>query len=270
MGKSRLNLIYALLLSQLVFAACSQPPSVLGQKTDSRPLASLSQRVWERADWVFNHATDVHYEHLHRPVSQQVSDDGRICRNDCSGFVAYIIHAIGSRHYQPIHDYQQKRNYPQAKAFAHFFASLSTSEPHDGWLRVASFGDLRRGDFIAWEKEASQNNKSAHNNSGHVMIVRDPAGRVFEENINGRNYRMVSIPVIDSSSVYHFPPEILPPNAGQQNRDGLGKGEIRLVLDAEDNPIGYWEGSYWGEGQKQLRRPSPSNVIFFGRMVPLQ
>ncbi|MGV8120481.1 MAG: hypothetical protein AB2L14_12035 [Candidatus Xenobiia bacterium LiM19] len=73
---------------------------------------------------------------------------------------------------------------------------------------------------------------------------------------------------MDSSSIYHFQPDITPPQAGQKNRDGLGKGFVRLVLDEGDKPVGYWEGHYSGKYSVDISGPSYSDTIAFGRLVP--
>lgn len=267
--------ILAALASLALSAICFQMPinlqalppawAELGTSTQ----IPLADRAYQKAEWVFDHASDVQYRHYKHDAAEQVHDEnGRtICHNDCSGFVSYVIHAVAPRHYKPIRERQSERPYPQAKIFAHFFGSLESDSPKDGWLRVPSFRDLRRGDFIAWEKGASNNDHGGKGNSGHVMLVRDQPGEPYTQEIAGKRFRLVNVPVIDSSSVYHFPPETLPPQAGQEHRNGLGKGEVKLVLDEDGKPIGYWEGSFWGEGNKDLRHPSMSTVIHFGRMV---
>jgi hypothetical protein len=236
----------------------------------SRESDSLEERAYEFADKIFKDARVVHYEHLHQPAREQVqSKDGNlVSRNDCSGFISYVLFNIAPKHYHPIREMQPDRNYPQAKTFARFFQRLSAEESHDGWIGVRSFRDLRRGDIIAWEKGQTSTNHSGKGNSGHVMMVRDTPRKLESVIYEGRQLVMVSVPVLDSSSVYHFPPEELPPSAEQSHRDGLGKGDIKLVVDEQGRPIGYWEGTYWGEGQKDVRKPSFSEIIGFGRMIP--
>ncbi len=82
--------------------------------------------------------------------------------------------------------------------------------------------------------------------------------------------RYVQIHVIDSSSVYHFAPEQLPPKAYKKHRNGLGLGGIRIILSESGAPIGYWEGTYWGEGEEPVKGPTLSNLVRFARMVPLE
>lgn len=229
---------------------------------------SLDARAYDFADRIFRNAKEVHYQHLHEPAKEQVRErDGRlVCRNDCSGFISYVLDSVAPKHYRPIRERQPERAYPQAKTFAQFFHELSADAPYEGWVGVPSYKDLRRGDIIAWEKPPSGNSNKG--NSGHVMMVRDHPGNLERFVIDGRTLLLVSIPVLDSSSVYHFPPEELPPSAEQSHRDGVGKGDVKLVLNERGKAVGYWEGTYWGEGQKEIRKPAFSDMIGFGRLVP--
>jgi hypothetical protein len=98
-----------------------------------------------------------------------------------------------------------------------------------------------------------------------MMAVSKPS-QIQETN----GYRYFDIEVIDSSSVYHFPPEYLPPKAFQKHRNGLGVGRVRIILNESNNPIGYWAGTFWGEGQKPVQKPTLSKEISFARMVSLR
>jgi cell wall-associated NlpC family hydrolase len=229
----------------------------------------LTERAYAKADEVFKDATSTHYEHLKELARDQVRFDNGSCsaRTDCSGFVSYVLHSISPRHYEEIRLVQPERKYPQASAYEKFFASLSADQPQSGWLRVASIRDLRPGDIIAWAKPPAPDG-SRKGNTGHVMFVAQRPTGVETEDVEGKRIRFVPVRVIDSSSVRHFPPEELPPNSGQSVRDGVGKGVVRIVVDDNDRPIGYWEGTYWGEGQKPLRHPSFTDSIAFARLIP--
>lgn len=269
------SLLLSLFLSTAALADPDLFPSsvkvaeLTSHDADSRSSDSLEDRAYNLADNIFNEARVVHYEHLHEPASEQVhrKDGTVVSRNDCSGFISYILFSVAPKHYRQIREMQPERDYPQAKTYARFFHHLSADESHDGWVGVRSVSDLRRGDIIAWEKGQTSTNHSGKGNSGHVMMVRNTPGSPERIMHQGRNLLLVNVPVLDSSSVYHFPPEELPPSAEQSHRDGLGKGDIKLLLDEQGKPIGYWEGTYWGEGQKDVRKPSFSDMIGFGRLV---
>jgi hypothetical protein len=230
----------------------------------------LAKSFFNKADSIFEAANAVQYEHLHAPATEQVRFTGGGCavETDCSGFVSNVLHSVSAKHYLIIREMQPKHGYPQAKIYAKFFSELPKDQALDGWLRVGAIKELAPGDIIAWEKGGTNDDHGGGGNSGHVMIVIDPPSEIFQVLVDGAPIRYVNVRVLDSSSVKHFPPEELPPNAGQASRDGLGKGVIRLVLNDRDQPIGYWEGTYWGEGSKSINGPSYSDAIFFGRLIP--
>lgn len=254
--------------AQLVPAKTLQLASGTNGFSEREP-GNLEQALYEKAEAVFNDANEVSYEHCHRPAKDQVVCNGQHCHThtDCSGFVSYVLHSVAPKQYAEVRDMQPRHPYPQARIYANFFGSLSSQTASSGWTQVASFRDLRRGDIIAWQKQAGADDHGGHGNSGHVMIVIDPPGEISQETIDGEPVRYVSVYVMDSSTVKHFPPESLPPLAHQDQRDGLGKGMIRLILDNGDRAIGYWEGTYWGEGNKDITHPKYSSMIRFGRLV---
>ncbi|CAN5335739.1 hypothetical protein BH10CYA1_BH10CYA1_15810 [soil metagenome] len=225
---------------------------------------SAADKVFNNAESLLSKVKDVHYEHLHSPANQQI--DGKVAHNDCSGFISYLLAKFAPAQYSSIASEQPDKNYPQAKTYAKFFNQLNSD--HSGWLKVDNFHDLKRGDFIAWAKKVETGQKPG--NSGHVAIVAEPPGNIEEAIVNEKPIRFVALKVIDSSSVDHFAPDLLPPNAGQKHRDGLGEGFVRIIVDADNHPIGYWEGTYWNEGDKPIKGPSYTPTIGFARLVSLQ
>lgn len=224
---------------------------------------SLGDRALHLAESIFANASDVAYVHHEVPASRQVvtAEDGSMtARTDCSGFISYIVHTIAPKHYVSVREREPEASYPQAKIWASFFNTLDNSQPTNGWLGISDWRKLQPGDLIAWKEGSAE-----ARNTGHVMMVLRPPSEIRQQD----GYRFTEIPVIDSSSVYHFAPERLPPNAGQAHRNGLGEGTIRLILSANDEPIGYWAGTYWGEGDKSINGPTNSKLIRFARMVSL-
>lgn len=224
--------------------------------------SALARLVYEKANSIFENAQKVHYRHVSKRASDQVFMDNQGCLvvdSDCSGFISYVLHSVAPRQYKAVW-LSQSLAHPKAKAYAEFFADLSTKEVQDGWLGLYSYRQLKRGDLIAWASPQA-------GRSGHIMLVDRPASEVKEITVDGDNYHYVDVYVLDDSSVYHFGPEELPPNAGQTHRNGLGKGYIRLVLDDDGRAIGYWEGYYWGEGGKDITHPKFSKLVSFARLV---
>lgn len=255
------NKIRALRAAAAVILACGML-SFHGSALARRDGGTLGESAFQTADWIFQHATSTHYKHNKLPAAKQLSLSKDACRidADCSGFVSFVLDRVAPRQYEAIRLQQPERPYPQSKTFANFFASLSDRTPTSGWIRVPRVSELRRGDLIAWERVLPPGKRG---NTGHVMLVAEKPGAV--QIIDGK--RFASVLVLDCSSVKHFPPERLPPNAHQSQRDGLGKGVVRLLLDYRDRPIGYWEGSYWGEQDRPITKPSLSSTIGFGRLV---
>jgi len=233
--------------------------------------ASLGEKIYNKAKWIFDHAVTVHYHHTHDQASEQVQiNDGKTCDsvNDCSGYVSYILESVAPSHYRAAEAFSGRRAHPHADTYAKFFDSLSTDTPTHGWLKVSSAADLVRGDIVAWENPSVEEGLK-HINTGHVMIVVDPPKRVERTRVGNAMISYVPVYVIDSSSVDHFPPESLPPLAHQSHRDGVGMGVIRIVVDNHDHAIGYWEGTFWGEGNKAITKPKYADMIRFARLVPL-
>lgn len=226
---------------------------------------TLGQRALHLAESVFDRATVVRYSHHEVPAARQITADAGDdleALTDCSGFISYLVHTVAPRHYTVVRSREPGHAYPQAKVWANFFTEMDGDQAHDGWIRIRRWRDLKPGDIIAWK----QGKAKAGGNTGHVMMVKTTPTAIQESN----GYRYIEVSVIDASSVYHFAPEQLPPRAHQKHRNGLGIGCIRIVLSNDDTPIGYWEGSYWGEGEKEITHPTMSNVIGFGRMVHLE
>lgn len=236
-------------------AAQTQQPYANG------PASPVSEQALKLAESIFDNASDVKYVHHEVPASQQVetATDGTIeAHTDCSGFISYIVHAVAPRHYQEVRSREPDWSYPQAKIWATFFNTLDSGIPEGGWLRIDSWKDLRPGDIVAWRETGGEN-------TGHVMMVASRPGAIVQNN----GYRYIELPVIDSSTTYHFTPEYLPPKAGQKHRNGVGMGIIRLMLSDDDQVIGYWAGTYWGEGDKPINGPADCKMIRFARLLPL-
>lgn len=250
--------------TQPISSAVTKPSPTTEPTGSSSGNPNVGEQALKLAESIFDKASVVRYVHRDVKAADQVEtdDDGTVeSLTDCSGFISYIVHAVAPRHYRAVRSREPGWPYPQAKVWATFFDTLDTTEPRDGWLRINSWKELRPGDIIAWKE-----GDAASTNTGHVTMVAGRPGSLQEE----AGVRFVQIPVIDSSSVYHFAPEQLPPKAYQKHRNGLGIGGIRIILSETGAPIGYWEGTYWGEGEKPVKGPTLSNMVRFGRMVSLE
>ncbi|MCX7005751.1 MAG: hypothetical protein NTY53_00575 [Kiritimatiellaeota bacterium] len=227
--------------------------------------------VFATASNVFARATAVCYRHLNAPGAEQVRTNAQgafLSSNDCSGFASYVLAQVAPRALAAVQAHETKGKHPHAKTYAEFFQGLATNRTASGWQTVASWRDLKAGDFIAWASRPATNSVTKKvTSSGHVAIVVEPPGAPQVETVSGKPERFVSVRVLDSSSVKHFAPEVFPPLAHQAERNGLGFGNIKLWLDDHDHVIGYWEGTWWGEGKKEMRRPSHGVALGFGRVT---
>lgn len=240
-----------------------EAPSSVVRNKEHEP-ADLNAKALKFAQSIFDNASEVRYVHNEVPARRQVitePDGSMIARTDCSGFISYIVDSMAARHYKVVRSLEPGHAYPQAKVWASFFNTLDSQQAHDGWLAISDWRNLKPGDFIAW-KEGGAN----ASNTGHVMLAAGKPSAIQQSD----GYRYFEIQVIDSSSVYHFQPEYLPPKASQRHRNGVGVGCIRIILSDTNEPIGYWAGTYWGEGQKPVRKPTYSKLVRFARMVSLQ
>lgn len=255
----------AFVLLGLVLVVWSAPQAVA--PVIQCKLRTPAQTIFAKALWIYENATFSNYDHNgHLPVSSQVlliDENSCSVNTNCSGFVGYVLYTTARAHFDAIRSLQPKRHFPQAKSYAQFFTSLSEDVPHRGWLKIASIADLRRGDLIAWQNPGAM--RTGRGNTGHVMFVAKRPGP--PEVIDGK--RFVSVFVLDCSSVIHFKPERFPSETKQTVRDGVGMGVIRLLVDENDKPIGYWEGTYSQEKCRAINSPTLTNSVAFARPVNL-
>jgi hypothetical protein len=270
--KERIEAFSRLLFLLLIMAMTIQhgPLSAQAPAGSCSEDADIGKALYERAQQIFENATSVAYanidtdaENLIRPAE----GEGYLVRTDCSGFISYLLSTVCPDQYEAVRKREAKCRYPLSRTYQQFFSTLSPEKPSDGWLKVAKVSDLRRGDIIAWKKPGGTGHKSG---TGHVMMVEDAPSSPVEEAHGSVTIRYVSIPVIDSSSVWHFKPELFPPKAGQTSRNGLGKGYIRIILDDGDVPVGYWEGTYSLKHKKEIKGPTYTRSISFARAVPVE
>ncbi len=232
--------------------------------------AAAGERMLVEASNIFARATAVSYRHLNAAAALQLhgSPQGHwTSSNDCSGFASFMIHRVAPRAYDAVLACEQKSRHPRAITYAKFFQGLETNRTVTGWQRIAAWRELRPGDVVAWSSLPRTNREQQVKSAGHVMLVARPPTGPHEETVAGQKYRYLSVLVLDSSSVRHFPPETYPPHAGQTDRNGLGFGVVRLLLDEHDQPCGYWEGTWWGEGHAPIRRPTHTTLLGFGRLA---
>ncbi len=202
-------------------------PDVPGREGDDPWTAestteATGRTVLEEANHLFAGMTSTRYAH-HTVVDL---DAGRF-ELDCSGFVGFVL---GRAHPEALAELRAAtRRRPLAK---HFVAHFQALPARSAWRPIARGAELAPGDVLAWLKPGDVISK----NTGHVMIVRGVPRRHPEHD------DLWIVPVIDSTAVPH--------GRGDSRKvarvTGLGTGEVLLVVDTHDRPIGY----RWSTGTK--------------------
>jgi hypothetical protein len=205
----------------LLLAACSSPPAPK-PAPPPKPVPVQPVSVLDQAMHVFRNARSTAYTH-----KTTIEEDEGKFEFDCSGFVGYVLAKSQPSALAELRIATKRR--PLAKHFVEFFQNLPAGS---AWHEIARVQDLAPGDVIAWLKPDDVTTK----NTGHVMIVRGAPARDAE-------YTDVwAVPIIDSTAVPH--------GKGDSRKDtgvtGLGTGEVLLVVDEHDQPIGY----RWSRGTK--------------------
>lgn len=178
--------------------------------------------VLQQAMHVFHSARSTAYTH-----KTTVEEDEGKFEFDCSGFVGYVLGQSQPRALAELRGATKKR--PLAKHFVAFFQNL----PEDSaWRKIERASELAAGDMIAWLKPDDVETK----NTGHVMIVRGKPVRDED------HPDVWVVPIIDSTAVPHGTGD----SRKTTGATGLGTGEVLLVVDDNEVPIGY----RWSRGTK--------------------
>jgi hypothetical protein len=241
-------------LGELTTAVASKAPPEREER--------LGDRAYARALWAMDHANHVHFQHNNKAPADQIVErlNGDVyAETDTTGFASWVLYGVSPDRLWAVEALKPGRECPEAKTFARFFASLPMDKPLNGWIGVESILNLKKGDFIAWDAGHKRGG------DGYVAIVAGAPGAPETVQIDGKPMQVVSLRVIDSSAVSHFPPEQLPPVADQKRRDGLGEGYVRLILGEDGKAVAHWEG-----GDKDGAQPTSSPIISFGRLMGAQ
>lgn len=208
----------------LLLAACGSTPAPTPApvKPVPVPVVEKSHDVLQQAMHVLHSARSTAY--THRTTVEEA--EGKF-EFDCSGFVGYVLGQSQPAALAELRGATKKR--PLAKHFVTFFQNLPAGS---AWRRVERASELAPGDMIAWLRPDDVVTK----NTGHVMIVRGQPLR------DAQHPDVWAVPIIDSTAVPH--------GAGDSRKatgaTGLGTGEVLLIVDENEIPIGY----RWSRGTK--------------------
>jgi hypothetical protein len=147
---------------------------------------------------------------------------------DCSGFVDYALARSAPQALEQLRAATVRR--PLAKHFVALFSSLPRDRSQGHWRSVTRAADLVPGDILAWIRPADV---STHN-TGHVMVVHAPVQRDPE------GADTVVVPIADSTAIPHGKGD----SRQAARANGLGTGEVILIVGPDDIPFGYrWSRS---------------------------
>jgi hypothetical protein len=199
----------------------------------TRPPSDRPRSVLTEANRVLGAVQITSYSH--RTIVDEAAGRYEV---DCSGLVDYVLARAAPEAFEAVRRLSVKR--PLAKHYVALFEQLvRESSPH--WQRIERAEDLQPGDLVAWLEPADV----ITSNTGHVMIVRAPVYRDRDRN------ELLAVPVIDSTAVPHGKGD----TRHSPRREGVGAGEVLLILDGAGNPTGYW----WSRGTKA--RPHLTKVM---------
>jgi len=213
----------------LILAACGsptkQPAPVPPKPAPVVVVVEQPRDVMQQAMHVVHSARSTAYTH-----KTTVEEDEGKYEFDCSGFVGYVLRQSQPRAFAELRAATRSGSpRPLAKHFVAFFQNLPESS---AWRRIERASELAAGDMIAWLKPDDVTTK----NTGHVMIVRGKPVRDED------HPDVWAVPIIDSTAVPHGTGD----SRKATGATGLGTGEVLLIVDADEIPIGY----RWSRGTK--------------------
>jgi hypothetical protein len=176
---------------------------------------AFSQNLADAAAETLASVKETHYQHR-----THVDKAAGVFDLDCSGFVDYLPKQIAPDQYNQL-PVETGHTRPRAEVYYEFFAGL-TQTPKPGWGIVQHFSDLRKGDIVAWKKEAAAQESG---DTGHVMVVAQAPVQT-----RPGSYRLT---VYDSTKSPHDNDTRAP------GADGIGKGDLFFYVDAKDAPVAF-------------------------------
>jgi hypothetical protein len=140
---------------------------------------------------------------------------------DCNSFVGYVLESLAPAHYGQV-PAEPGFERPRAWKYFEFFVS-HTQETSNGWRRVDSLQDARRGDIVAWRFPLIE---TGHD-TGHVFFLAETPVPMADK----PGY--FSVRIYDSADVPHFDDTRGP---GKKFPNGVGSGFINFQVDGEGRP----------------------------------
>jgi len=131
--------------------------------------APCGDTVLLEASNIFAHATVVGYRHFNASAAEQLQVKAKCewtSRNDCSGFVSFILQRTVPRAYATVQACEQKTRHPRAITYAQFFQGLETNRTaaRHAMARTAT----RRHHRVVFHAQVQQYRKNPYSRPRHV------------------------------------------------------------------------------------------------------
>jgi hypothetical protein len=181
------------------------------------------------------------------------ASDSSYAFTDCSGFLNGLFEHVYGYHRSDLRRWlgaDARKSGPTANRY---YAAIAEQR---GFARIERIQDVRPGDILAilYPEDLS--------NTGHSMIVADLPEKADAVSSGTDMMQQWKVTVIDSSASPHGRQDTRWRD-GNKHRTGLGKGSVRLYVNAAGEVIGY----SWSFGPKSKFYPAAERPIAVGRLT---
>ena len=182
-----------------------------------RPDASRGAALAVEAERIVKDVRHTHYQH-----NAVINPKAGTIDCDCSGFVSYVLEVVAPEHLALV-----PREADQRHPLAFEFFDYLAGQPQ-GWKRVQSMANVRRGDVLAWRVATIKPGKD----TGHVFVAAEAP--TFDAAAGAWN-----VLAIDSAAAPHF--DDSRESAGEFH-SGVGTGVVRIFANDEGAPVKFQFG----------------------------
>lgn len=171
------------------------------------------ENLADAAERVLNGVRETHYQHR-----THVDTGAGAYDVDCAGFVDYLLKRVAPAQFAQL-PVEAGHDRPRAWVYYAFLHNLCRT-PSIGWESVQRLVDARRGDLLAWKREALIQGTG---DTGHVAIVARIPVRQPDGTFN--------VEVYDSSTIQHdF-------DSRAEGTNGIGKGVVTVEVNSRGEPV---------------------------------
>jgi hypothetical protein len=179
------------------------------------PGTQFTENLADAAQLVLANVRETHYQH-----KTFVKEAAGVYDMDCSGFVDYLLKRIARQQFEQL-PIEPGHARPRAVEYFEFLNRLSR-QPLPGWEAVDQLSQARRGDIIAWERQASSQQPG---DTGHVVIIAATPTK--------KTKNLYEVEIYDSSGILHDD------DSRPEHSGGLGKGNITFRVNESGEPTAF-------------------------------